>query len=174
MCAAQKTSVVTTTTTKKFHSLYRNAGAPATSVAMTMIVPYTVPAIVSDEPASSSRKALEDGLTTRKPAVAIARRLRAGHAQVREVCVLGRLRRARPVLLRDLVRDVLAVRAVGLVLARAHREHDAGPFTGSHDHVLGLWRAVHEVPLAQWPLLVLDDQERLAREHEERLGLGLP
>jgi len=39
MCAAQKTKVVTTTTAKKFQSLSRNAGAPATSVAMTMIVP---------------------------------------------------------------------------------------------------------------------------------------
>src|SRR4029453_956844 len=91
MCAAQKTSVVTTTTAKKFHSLYRNAGAPATSVAMTMIVPYTVPAIVSDEPASSSRSAREDGLTNRKPAVAIARRLQDGQ-QVLET-VLGWLER---------------------------------------------------------------------------------
>src|SRR4029450_9706035 len=91
MCAAQKTSVVTTTTGKKFHSLYRNAGAPATSVAMTMIVPYTVPAIVSDEPASSSRSAREDGLTNRKPAVAIARRIQDGQ-QVLET-VLGWLER---------------------------------------------------------------------------------
>jgi hypothetical protein len=33
---------------------------------------------------------------------------------------------------------------------------------------------VHEVPLAQRPLLALDDQERLAAEHQEVLGVGLP
>ena len=30
---------------------------------------------------------------------------------------------------------------------------------------------MHEIPLAQGPLLALDDQERLARDDEERLGL---
>ena len=35
-------------------------------------------------------------------------------------------------------------------------------------------RAVHEVPLPQRPLLALDDQQRLAREHEEVLLVGLP
>jgi hypothetical protein len=34
--------------------------------------------------------------------------------------------------------------------------------------------AVHEVPLPQLPFLSLDDQQRLAREHEEVLLIGLP
>ncbi|MBA2359835.1 MAG: cupin domain-containing protein, partial [Actinobacteria bacterium] len=29
---------------------------------------------------------------------------------------------------------------------------------------------MHEVPLPQWPLLALDDQQSLAREHEEVLA----
>ena len=74
----------------------------------------------------------------------------------------------------DLVCNVLAVRAEGLVLTRADGDHDAGPVARADDHVFGLRRAVHEVPLAQGPLLALDDQERLARDDEERLGLGLP
>ena len=40
--------------------------------------------------------------------------------------------------------------------------------------MLGLGRAVDEVPLLQRPLLSLDDEERLPREDEERLRLGLP
>jgi hypothetical protein len=39
MWAAQKTTVVTTTIAKRCHRSCLNAGAPATSVAMTMIVP---------------------------------------------------------------------------------------------------------------------------------------
>jgi hypothetical protein len=45
-----------------------------------------------------------------------------------------------------------------------------GPF----HHVLRLRRAVDEVPLPERALLALDDQEGLAREHEEGLCLRLP
>src|SRR3712207_8783479 len=40
--------------------------------------------------------------------------------------------------------------------------------------MLRLRRAVDEVPRSQRALLALDDQERLAGEHEEVLLLGLP
>src|SRR6185312_11663219 len=42
------------------------------------------------------------------------------------------------------------------------------------DHVLGLGRAMHEVPRAQRPLLALDDQDCFTRDDEEILLIGLP
>src|SRR6185436_19580697 len=42
------------------------------------------------------------------------------------------------------------------------------------DDMVRALRAVHVVPLLQWPLLALDDQQRLAGEDEEALLVGLP
>src|SRR5829696_797320 len=109
-----------------------------------------------------------------QPALAVARRLRLRPARGDGFGVLGGLFRARSVAAGDLVRDVVAVGPERLVLARAHREDDARAVARSDDHMLRLGRAVREVPLAQRPLLALDDQQRLAREHEESLRLGFP
>ncbi len=48
-------------------------------------------------------------------------------------------------------------------------EHEAGALAGSDEDVLGPGRAVHEVPGAEPPLLALDEEQALAREHEEPL-----
>ena len=54
------------------------------------------------------------------------------------------------------------------------RRGRAGPVAGADEHVLRPGGAVHEVPLPQRALLALDDEQRLAREHEEVLLIGLP
>src|SRR3954452_6653025 len=60
------------------------------------------------------------------------------------------------------------------VLARPHGQDHARLVAGADDHVRRTGRAVHEVPSTQPPLLPLDDQQRLTREHEEVLLVGLP
>ena len=61
-----------------------------------------------------------------------------------------------------------------LTVSRADGQDDAGPVPGAHDHVVRPGRAVHEVPARERALLALDDQQRLADEHEEVLLVGLP
>src|SRR6187455_3170104 len=53
-------------------------------------------------------------------------------------------------------------------------DHDRRLIAGSDDHMVGLRRAVHEVPRAQLALLVLDDQEAGSGHYEERLLRVLP
>src|SRR5439155_7674523 len=65
-------------------------------------------------------------------------------------------------------------RRPGRLVAGTDREDQAVPLPGSDDGVLRLSRAVHEVPRTERPLLALDDQQRLAREDEEVLLVGLP
>ena len=52
---------------------------------------------------------------------------------------------------------------------RPEHEDRARPLTGADQHVRGAGGAVEVVPLLERPLLVLDDQQALAREHEEAL-----
>jgi hypothetical protein len=61
-----------------------------------------------------------------------------------------------------------------VVLACADAEDDAGLAAGSDDRVVRAGRAVHEIPLTQGTLLPFDDCERLAREDEKILLVGLP
>jgi hypothetical protein len=60
------------------------------------------------------------------------------------------------------------------VLAGADRDHEGRAGSRADDHVLGLRRAVHEVPRAQLPLLAFDDQDRFARDDEEGLLVAFP
>jgi hypothetical protein len=60
------------------------------------------------------------------------------------------------------------------MLTSANREDDAGAFSGGDDHVSGLGRTMHKVPLPQRPFLALDDQECLTGEDEEILLIDLP
>jgi hypothetical protein len=53
-----------------------------------------------------------------------------------------------------------------------HQDH-ARLFAGAHEDVVRPGRAVDEVPRPQEPLLLLDEQPALAREHEEVLLLVL-
>jgi hypothetical protein len=48
-------------------------------------------------------------------------------------------------------------------------EHEAGTVTGSDEDVLRPGWAVDEIPCAEPPLLAFDQQQALAREHEEVL-----
>ena len=61
-----------------------------------------------------------------------------------------------------------------MAVSRSDGQDGAGSVPGSHDHVLRPGRAVHEVPASERALLALDDQQRLAGEHEEVLLVGLP
>ncbi len=75
----------------------------------------------------------------------------------------------------DLVDRVAApVRVVDRVDARADGDDDAGAVAGADDRVLRVGGTVDEVPRAEWALLALDDQERLAGNDEEVLLVGLP
>src|SRR3954454_7424889 len=60
------------------------------------------------------------------------------------------------------------------MLARAHRDDDAGPVSRADDHVARPGRTVHEVPRAQGALIALDDQQPFARDDEEVLLVRLP
>jgi hypothetical protein len=60
------------------------------------------------------------------------------------------------------------------VLTSADREHDTSHPAGPQDHVIRPRRAVHEVPLPQWPLHALDEQQPLTGEHQEILLDILP
>src|SRR5262249_32720505 len=81
---------------------------------------------------------------------------------------------ARVVPERDLVHGIGAPVRPGRVDARADRGDHDGAVARADDRVLRLRREVREVPGAQAPLLTLDDQQRLAGEHEEVLLVGLP
>src|SRR5688500_11279793 len=114
-------------------------------------------------------------LDTRKPAVAVARRLRLREASVGELGVARLLFDAGPVVEGDLVHGVRAAVAVHVDMsAAADRQDGAGAVPGSDDDVPGLGGTVHEVPLPQRPFLALDDDERLAGEYEEVLLVGFP
>jgi hypothetical protein len=67
-----------------------------------------------------------------------------------------------------------APRPVLLELPRRRAQDHARLVADPDEHVAGLGRAVHEVPLPERSLLAFDDQEPLAREHEEVLLLRLP
>ena len=56
-----------------------------------------------------------------------------------------------------------------VALAGTDRDHEARAAPCPDDHVLRLRRAMHEVPLAQLPLLAFDDQKGFARDDEEAL-----
>ena len=60
------------------------------------------------------------------------------------------------------------------MLTRTDGDDDAGRVAGSHDDVVRLGGAVHEVPLPQLPFLAFDDQQRLAREDEKVFLVGFP
>src|SRR6185295_7846721 len=62
---------------------------------------------------------------------------------------------------------------LGPAVARSRHEDRARPVPGANEDVLGLGRAVHEVPRAQGALLALDDEHALAREDEEVLLVAL-
>ena len=53
-------------------------------------------------------------------------------------------------------------------------EDDGRALARADDHVVGSARAVEEVPRAERPFPALDEQEALAREHEEALLGPLP
>ena len=72
-----------------------------------------------------------------------------------------------------LVQDAVRV-AVGVTLARTDGEDGARCVARPNDDVARPGRAVHEVPLPLRPLLALHDEQRLARENEEVLLVGLP
>src|SRR5215210_7837430 len=73
------------------------------------------------------------------------------------------------VLQRDLVADVHDF----LRDARAAHEDHARALAGADEPVLGVRRAVDEVPSLQVPLLALDHEDALAREHEKVLLVPL-
>src|SRR6266550_5591643 len=89
---------------------------------------------------------------------------------------LGRQARLRldadAVLDRELVAHV-EVPFFGPALARAGHEDHTGPVTRTDEAVLGVRRAVDEVPRLQVPLLAFDDDQALAGEHEEVLLVRL-
>src|SRR6185295_14397487 len=62
---------------------------------------------------------------------------------------------------------------LGPAVARAGHEDRARPVAGADEDVLGLGRAVHEVPRAQRALVALDDEQAFAREDEEVLLVAL-
>src|SRR5207342_2805462 len=68
-------------------------------------------------------------------------------------------------------RGLLVARVVQLLALVAHADHQdrARPVAGADDDVVGPGRAVEEVPGLEVPFLILDDQQALAREHEEVL-----
>jgi hypothetical protein len=70
--------------------------------------------------------------------------------------------------------DGVAAPGAVLILTGSHAEDDARCVAGAEDDVVRAGWAVHEIPLPQRPLLPLDDQERLAGEHEEVLLVDLP
>ncbi len=61
-----------------------------------------------------------------------------------------------------------------LVLTRADGQNHAGRVSGADDDVLCPGRAMKEIPLSQRPLLALDDEKRLAGQHEKVLLVGFP
>src|SRR5918999_1265423 len=114
-------------------------------------------------------------LGARQPAWAVGRGYGVREARIGLARVARLLLDPGAVAERDLVHRVRAAVDVLLdVLAGAGGEHDAGAVPGPEDDVLRLGRAVDVVPLPQRPLLALDDQERLARQHEEALLVCLP
>jgi hypothetical protein len=93
------------------------------------------------------------------------------------VCLVNVIRlllHARAMAERSLVHGVAAPARAPWVRTRADGEDDAASSAGPEDGVLRLGGAVHEIPLPQWPLLALDDQQRLAGEDEEVFLIGLP
>jgi hypothetical protein len=89
-------------------------------------------------------------------------------------CLVGLLLDTGAVAKRSLVDGVAAPVLAARPVARSHREDDARTVACADDDVLRLGRAVDEVPCSQRPLLALDNQERLTRDHEEVLLVGLP
>src|ERR1044072_5254232 len=81
----------------------------------------------------------------------------------------GCLRHARAVARRRLRHRVVHLRA----RARAGHQDHARPVARTHEGVLGPRGGVEEVPRPEAPLLALDDQRALAREHQERLLVHL-
>jgi hypothetical protein len=107
-------------------------------------------------------------------AVPVARRLGLREARVRLLRV-GRLTLAAgTVPERSLVDGVAAPVCATRAVARADCKDNARPLADSNDDVLRLGRTVNKIPPPQWPFLALDDQQRLALEHEEVLLIGLP
>lgn len=121
---------------------------------------------------SQVAEVLRDGLG--EPAVTASRRLSIREPRVCLVDVGRLLIDAGTVTERGLIDGVAAPSSARLMLARADRENGAGRVSGADDDVLGLGGAVDEVPLAQGPLLALDDQQRRAGQHEKVLLVGLP
>jgi hypothetical protein len=109
-----------------------------------------------------------------EPAVSVSRQLMLRKPTVGLVNVTRLLLDAGAMAECGLVHRVAAPVRVLLMLTRADGEDDATSISGPDDGVLRLAGAVHEVPLPQWPLLALDDQQRLAYEDEEILLIGLP
>src|SRR6185312_2452290 len=112
--------------------------------------------------------------SVREQPLAIRRELTAREPRV---CLVRHGRRPldpRAVRERGLVDRVGAPVRAGGPIARADRDDDARRRARPDDGVLGTRRAVDEVPLPEWPLLALDQKERLACDHEEVLLVGLP
>src|SRR6266508_3568973 len=131
------------------------------------------PCASSERPWLAEPSNRRERLATRKPAVAIWRRLRLRKATVRELRVAGLLFDAGPVAKGDLVHGVRAPIAVSFnVLAGADRQDSAGAFSGSDDHVPRLGWAMYEVPLPERSFLALDEQECLPGEDKEGLLSG--
>src|SRR3970282_721266 len=111
-------------------------------------------------------------LVTRKPAVAVSGWHELRKASVSDVRVGRLLLDARAVPECGLVHRVGAPvrgpvegavgKADGGMLARADGWAGAGRLSGPDKHVLRPGGAMHEVPLAQRPLLALDDDQSLA------------
>jgi hypothetical protein len=74
----------------------------------------------------------------------------------------------------NLVHGIAAPVGVPRAGARAHREDEARAVARSENRVLRIWRTVDEVPLPQWALLSLDEEQRFARENQEVLLGRLP
>src|SRR5207247_10572772 len=110
----------------------------------------------------------------RKPAAAVARWLALRDVRVRVTRLVRLLLDSHCVPEGDLVHGVAAPVGTVRVRAGAHGDDHARPVPGAYDRVLRLRRAVHEVPWPERALLAFDDQERLTREHEEVLLVGLP
>lgn len=110
-------------------------------------------------------------LRIRKPAVVVPGWLTL---RSRAVGIRRLVLDADPMSERDLVNGIATPAGSRLMLSRAHGKDGARCLSGSDDDVLRPRGAMHEVPPAQRALLPLDDQKRLAREHEEVFLVGLP
>src|SRR5262245_23913751 len=110
----------------------------------------------------------------RKPAVPVPTRLARSEPGVGPLRVRGLLAHSGTAADRGLVHGVCAPVRARRAVARTYREDEARGVAVADDHVVRASGAMHEIPLPKRALLALDDEQRLAGEHEEVLLVVLP